>query len=182
MAGNGLKRSAWRADLWANSYRSGYKGLVAGWLTSPGFRCVTRYRIARWFGRRGKIGGALAVLIDQINANRGCYISFKAEVDTGLRLPHPVGVVIGEGSSVGRNATIYQNVTLGRKNADRADYPSIGDDVTVYAGSTLIGGISIGEGAIIGAHCLVKKDVAPGAVVTAGAGEGGAAAFRSARG
>ena len=148
-----------QADLWANCFRKGTLGLLAGWLTSPGFRCVAVYRLAHWLRRKGRIGRGLSVLVEQINARRGCFISSQAVIGPGLRMPHPTSIVIGEGSVIGRNAVIYQNVTLGRKNATDTAYPHLDDDVTVYAGAVLIGGIHIAKGAIIGAQCFVRKDV-----------------------
>ncbi len=89
----------------------------------------------------------------------GCEISPNAEIGKNLVLPHPVGVVIGEGVKIGDNCVIYQNVTLGRKNRDIAEYPTIGDNVTIYCNSTLIGNISIGNNSIIGCNSVVMKSI-----------------------
>lgn len=65
---------------------------------------------------------------------------------------------------IGSGVTIYQGVTLGRKSSQANDYPVVGDGVTIYAGATVIGGVKIGDGAIIGAHAVVQSDVPAGSV------------------
>lgn len=91
----------------------------------------------------------------------GCCISPKAKIGKNLTLPHPVGIVIGEGVEIGDNVTIYQNVTLGRKNKDIAEYPKIGSNVTIYCNSVVVGNISIGDNTIIGCNSTILKSVEP---------------------
>jgi serine O-acetyltransferase len=92
-------------------------------------------------------------------------VARNATLGAGLNLPHPLGIVIGEGVRVGRNVTVYQNVTLG---AARGAYPMIGDDVLIYPGAVVVGGIQIGNGAVIGANCFVAADVQSGERVSGG--------------
>lgn len=67
---------------------------------------------------------------------------------------------------IGKNFTVYQQVTVGRgKCIDGNDCPIIGDNVTIYAGAIVVGGIRIGNGASIGAGAVVVKDVPDNAVV-----------------
>lgn len=89
----------------------------------------------------------------------GCEISPNAEIGKNLVLPHPVGVVIGDGVRIGDNCVIYQNVTLGRKNRDIAEYPTVGDNVTIYCNSILIGNINIGNNSIVGCNSVVMKSI-----------------------
>lgn len=74
-------------------------------------------------------------------------------------LPHPIGMVIGQGVSLGKNCTIFQNVTIGVRNYDCTDYPNIGNNVKIYAGAIIIGGVNIGDDVVIGAGCIVTRDV-----------------------
>lgn len=68
--------------------------------------------------------------------------------------------------SIGRNFTVYQQVTIGRgKTMDGNDIPVIGDNVTVYAGAIIVGGVHIGDNAVIGAGAVVTKDVPANATV-----------------
>lgn len=81
---------------------------------------------------------------------------------SGLRLPHPVGIVISKKVKIGEGCMIYQNVTLGARENNRtgcSEYPVIGNDVRIYAGATVIGDISIGENSVIGANSVVTRDV-----------------------
>lgn len=63
------------------------------------------------------------------------------------------------GVEIGDNVTIYQNVTLGRKNKEVAEYPKIEDNVVIYCNSTIIGNIKVGNNAIIGCNSLILKSV-----------------------
>ena len=83
-----------------------------------------------------------------------------------VRFPHAVGVVVSNAATIGRNVTVFQNVTIGGKETgSNVGFPKIGDNVTIFAGAIVVGGITIGDGATIGAGAIVTKDVAPGATV-----------------
>ncbi|WP_080802568.1 serine O-acetyltransferase [Arabiibacter massiliensis] len=86
----------------------------------------------------------------------------RARVGKNLRIPHYIGVVVGAGVTLGDDCTIYQNVTLGQ---NRNEFPTVGDGVIIYAGAKIIGGVHIGDGAIIGANSVVVSDVPENAVV-----------------
>lgn len=158
--------SRWRKDLFANSERRGAKGAVLGWFLNPGFAVVTLHRMSHWGHRRG---GALGRLVSMaawrsIVKGYGCYIAPSATIGAGLRLPHPTGIVIGDGSVIGADVTLYQHTTVGRMSDRAPAYPVIGNGVTAYAGATIIGGVTVGDGAVVAAHALVRDDVPAGAV------------------
>lgn len=128
------------------------------------FHVIACYRLSRKL-RGGKIGRAASRLIDNYARTiSGCYISQFSNIAGGLHLPHPTGIVIGEGVTIGRRATIYQHVTLGSGDTGLSAYPTVGDDVTIFANAVVIGAIKIGDGAKIGAGAIVLRDVPPGAV------------------
>jgi serine O-acetyltransferase len=91
-------------------------------------------------------------------------IPVEAEVAGGLLMPHPNGIVVHASVSIGPNCLLMQQVTLGigRRN-DGA--PRLGGHVDVSAGAKLIGNISIGDHALIGANAVVTHDVPPYAIV-----------------
>lgn len=98
----------------------------------------------------------------------GVEAALQSDIGPGLYLPHAGGIVLGA-ARIGRNATIFQGVTLGATTLD-LDFapdrrPRVGDDVTISAGAKVLGGISIGSGAVIGANAVVIADVADGDVV-----------------
>jgi serine O-acetyltransferase len=77
-----------------------------------------------------------------------------------------MGVVIGETAEVGDGCTIYQGVTLGGTSLQRTKrHPTLGRNVTVGSGAAVIGAITIGDGAKIGANSVVVKDIPPNATV-----------------
>ncbi len=78
-------------------------------------------------------------------------------------------VVIGETAEIGDNVTIYQCVTLGGTNPDNGiggkRHPTIMDNAIIGSGAQILGPITIGKGARVGANAVVTKDVTPGAVM-----------------
>lgn len=92
----------------------------------------------------------------------GLQITPRCEIGPGLFLPHTVGTVIGAWR-IGKNATIFQGVTLGAKVVDmvfnRALLPELGHNVTVGAGAKVLGGITIGNDVVIGANAVVLHSV-----------------------
>ena len=97
----------------------------------------------------------------------GLEVPTRAQIGPGLVLMHTQGTVLGA-AVIGRNATIYQQVTLGAREADfffnPATRPTIGDDVTLTAGAKIIGPVTIGNGALVAANAVVIHDVPAGAV------------------
>ena len=106
-------------------------------------------------------------LIKQQRINKLYYkykvsIGAKTKIDIGLSLPHPSNIVVGKGVSIGKNCTIYQNVTIGKRRGKldlEWDYPNIGDDVTIFPGAIIIGDIKIGNNCVIGANSMVQSSV-----------------------
>ena len=68
-----------------------------------------------------------------------------------------------EFSTIGANCKIFHQVTIGEKNGKA---PTIGDNVTIYPGAKIVGGITIGNNAVIGPNSVVVKDVLDNAVVS----------------
>jgi serine acetyltransferase len=93
----------------------------------------------------------------------GCDISCIVP-EQGPYMPHPYGIVVHSLSRLGKNVTLMQQVTLGSKDGSR-QAPILGDNVFCGAGSRVLGGITVGAGAIIGANAVVTRDVPPGATV-----------------
>ena len=82
--------------------------------------------------------------------------------------PHPVGIVINQGAKIGENCKIFQNVTIGMGKyfeKSKSNTPVIGNNVTIYANSVIIGGVTIGDNAVVGAGSVVLKDVEANTVV-----------------
>lgn len=105
----------------------------------------------------------LARYVSERMARRfGVFVNPKAMYSTTMRMPHPVGIVIGEGVRIGERVSIYQNVTLGGARVgdwQAGNYPEVGDDTTIYAGAVIVGAVKIGRNAVIAANAVVTKDV-----------------------
>ncbi len=91
-------------------------------------------------------------------------------IGTGLILPHPVGLVMGNGVRIGNNVMLGQGVTVGVAEVAPTEVyddvlPTICDGVTILANATIVGGVRVGEGARVGANSLVVADVPDYAIV-----------------
>ena len=93
-----------------------------------------------------------------LSTMRGCEIDLSATFGPGLRLPHPHGITIGP-YAFGSNATIMQNVTVGRRDLKTAGTISVGNHVLIAAGAQLLGTLTVGDNAVIGGNAVVLKDV-----------------------
>lgn len=79
-------------------------------------------------------------------------------------LNHPTGIVISAESEIGENVVIQQHVTIGVQYWSD-DHPIIEDDVTICAGASILGDITVGQGSIVGANATVIEDVPPKSTV-----------------
>lgn len=139
--------------------------IIASWL-NPSYSVLFTYRIGQYFYYKKN---KLCKLISsrkrmKLVFRKNCDISFEAKIGKKLKLTHPTSVVIGAGSIIKDDVTIYQNVTLGSIGGKEKVYPTIENKVKIYANSTIIGGVKVGENAIVGANSVVNIDVPPNAV------------------
>lgn len=143
--------------------RTGLLAYVLAFLFAPGFAVLAWHRLATKLHRGGKIGRVLGLVVWRHNVRvSGCHFSMSSELGPGLYLPHPTGMVIGDGVKVGPGSTLFQNITLG---TGRDGYPALGAGVIVYAGAVIVGGISLGDNARVGANAFVSRSVAAGVTV-----------------
>ncbi|MDU6174388.1 MAG: serine O-acetyltransferase EpsC [Clostridium perfringens] len=106
----------------------------------------------------------LARLVSQLGRFfTGIEIHPGAKIGKGLFIDHGMGVVIGETAEIGDNVTIYHGVTLGGTGKDKGKrHPTVGNNVIIGCGAKILGPISIGDEAKIGANSVVLKDVPKG--------------------
>jgi serine O-acetyltransferase len=136
-------------------------GLLPVLLNFKGYLALQAWRVANWLWRQGRRDLAL---LFQSASSAALQVSIhpSAEIGTGVFLDHGTGIVIGPFARIGDNVTILQNVTIGRK-ADRLDQaPRIGRGVLLGSGALVIGPLTIGDFAKIGAGALVDRDVPAG--------------------
>lgn len=96
----------------------------------------------------------------------GVTLNPAAEIGPGFQLVHVVSVFLGGKMVMGSDCSVFHEVTVGPSGIDSMEYPVIGDRVRIFPGAKVLGGITIGDDAIIGANSLVIDDVPAGAVVS----------------
>lgn len=131
-------------------------------LTYSGVHALSRHRVANFFYRiHFKL---LARIISQVGKFfTGIEIHPAAKIASGVFIDHGSGVVIGETAVVEKGVVIYQGVTLGGTGKDKGHrrHPIIKENAVISCGAKVLGGITVGEGAKIGAGSVVLKDVPP---------------------
>lgn len=143
-------------------------GRVEMALASPGLHALWSHRVAH---RMWRHGGALrlpARLLSQLcRAATGVEIHPGAQIGRRFFIDHGMGVVIGETAEIGDDVMLYHGVTLGGRSMARVKrHPTVRDGATLGAGARVLGPVTIGVGAQIGANAVVVKDVPDGAVAT----------------
>jgi serine O-acetyltransferase len=164
--GGRLAIHSWRRDMERNAQRRGRRQIPIAWIVSAGFRTVTLYRIIHWCYLEGKVPRFLGRLIFwYAYKNTACDIHGYAQIGEGFYLPHPLSIVIGEGTIIGDNVTIFQNVTLGKVSNESDGFPIVDDNAIIYSGAVVLGPIRVGKGARVAANAVVINDVPPNSVV-----------------
>jgi serine O-acetyltransferase len=111
------------------------------------------HTLARWVSSVGRVF-------------TGIEIHPAAKIGNRLFIDHGMGVVIGGTTEIGDDVTLYQGVTLGGTSLEPGKrHPTLENNVTVGAGAKILGPLTIGENARIGANAVVVKDVAPDTVM-----------------
>ena len=145
----------------------GRVAILAAW---PGVHALLAHRMAHALHRAGV--PALPRAIAYVSrAVTGIEIHHAAQIGDGLFIDHGTGVVIGETAEIGSNVTLYQGVTLGGTGfATGKRHPTVQDNVTIGSGAKLLGPITIGHGAKIGANAVVIHDIPPNSTVVGNPG------------
>lgn len=128
-------------------------------LTYSGLHAVWSHRVAHAFYKRKLF--FIARVISQMNRFfTGIEIHPGAKIGRRFFIDHGMGVVIGETCEIGDNVTVFQGVTLGGTGKEKGKrHPTIKDNALIATGAKVLGSITIGESAKIGAGSVVLKDV-----------------------
>ncbi len=139
--------------------------------SQPGLRALVVYRMGVWrmTVRRRWLRVPLSVIYKwafrRCRNVYGIEIPYTCTIGRGVRIEHQGGIVIHGASVIGDGCIIRQNCTLGIRRMDRVDdAPILMANVNVGAGAVILGRVTIGEGAAIGANAVVLTDVPPGAL------------------
>ena len=137
-----------------------YSGLHALWLhrlAHPLYRCGMPV-VPRWISQFNRFA-------------TGIEIHPGAQIGEGFFVDHGSGVVIGETTEIGDNVTIYQGVTLGGTGKEHGKrHPTLGNNIVVGAGASVLGSVKIGNNAKIGSGSVVVHDVPANATVVGNPG------------
>jgi serine O-acetyltransferase len=136
------------------------------WLTYAGVHAIWGYRWAhRLWGWKLKL---LARMHSQfVRFLTGVEIHPGAVIGRRFFIDHGMGVVIGETAVIGDDVMLYHGVTLGgRSTATGKRHPTLGDDIVVGTGATILGPVTIGSHSLVGAQAVVVSDAPENSVLT----------------
>lgn len=169
-------------ELLRTDVRAGFEGDPAAGSTDevilcyPGVYAIAVHRLAHPLHRMG-IPLVPRIMSEHAHHRAGIDIHPGATIGESFFIDHGTGVVIGETAHIGRRVKLYQGVTIGalsfQRNPDGSlikggkRHPTLEDEVTVYAGATLLGGETIiGRGAVIGGGAWITSSVPAGSRVS----------------
>ncbi len=162
--------------------RAGYAGDPAATsfdeiiLSYPGLKAITIQRLAHVLYLK-KIPMIGRMMTEHAHSLTGIDIHPGATLGKGVFIDHGTGVVVGETAILGDHVRIYQGVTLGAvafpKDAcgmlikGNKRHPTIGNNVTIYSGASVLGDITIGDNSVIGGNVWLTESLPPGTKITA---------------
>ena len=134
-------------------------------LFSPGLHAIRLHRISHRLYVKGRHKSARAINY-VARVLTGADIHPGATIGRDFFIDHATGVVIGETAEIGNNVSVYQGVTLGGVSTEKKKrHPTIGNNVVIGAGATILGPITIGDNVRVGAGSVVVKAVPPNSTV-----------------
>ena len=140
----------------------------------PGLFAIFVYRVAHELYLR-QIPMIPRIMSEYAHSRTGIDIHPGAQIGAHFFIDHGTGIVVGETTVIGRNVKLYQGVTLGAMSprAGHASlpgkrHPTVGDDVTIYSGASILGGeTDIGDGSVVGGNVFLTHSVRSGTRVAA---------------
>jgi serine O-acetyltransferase len=135
--------------------------LLPALLNFKGYVALQAWRVSNWLWRRDRRDLALLLQSESSDALQ-VSIHPSASIGTAVFLDHATGIIVGAFVVIGDDTTIMQNVTVGRKAESPNLAPRIGRGVLLSTGATILGDVSIGDFARIGAGSVVTSDVPSG--------------------
>ncbi|WP_294180832.1 serine O-acetyltransferase EpsC [uncultured Schumannella sp.] len=128
------------------------------WLTYSGLHAVWGYRVAHWLWTHhlktaGRAVSQFTRFLTGVEIHPGATIGRRLFIDHGM------GIVIGATAEIGDDVLMYHGVTLGGTSLGHGKrHPTLGDDIVVGAGATVLGAVTIGSHSVIGANAVVVAD------------------------
>lgn len=139
--------------------------------TKPGFRAVAVHRFGVWRMTvrpkllRAPLSAAYRMMFRRCRNIYGIELPYTVSIGRRVVIEHQGGIVVHGASVIGDDCIIRQNCTLGIRRLDaKADAPILGRGVDLGAGAVVLGRVTIGDHAVVGANAVVLRDVPPGAL------------------
>ena len=146
---------------------------LGGWYQHQGFWLIAIYRLGVWSDSVPFLPARMVIWL-LYRLLRPIYRLYNldlwagkrgAQIGPGFCLIHPANVYIGRGVVIGAQCKLFHEVTLGTGSLPGT--PQLGDNVDIFVGARILGGVHIGSDSMVGANCVVMKDVPPCSVVMA---------------
>lgn len=134
-------------------------------LSYPGYLAICYYRFAHPLYLLGyKVESRF--IAEQAHKITGIDIHPGASIGVPFFIDHGTGIVIGETAIVGKRVKIYQGVTLGALSLSKGHtlkgtkrHPTIGDDVTIYSGASILGDLTVGDDVVLGSNVFITENI-----------------------
>ena len=137
-------------------------------LCYPGLLAITMQRMAHFLYSQG-LELIARIITEHAHSLTGIDIHPGAKIGKAFFIDHGTGVVIGETTEIGENVKIYQGVTLGAKSFPKDEngnakkglkrHPTVGNNVTIYAGAAILGPVKIADGITVAANTWITQDI-----------------------
>lgn len=155
-----------RKRLWAeceklrrdNSAYGNRRGVLMGILMTPGLFTTAVYRLRRVLALAFPSLRGLDRILGMLAWSwTTCQLSPSARIGGGFVLPHPVGVIIGDGVSIAKNCKVFQHVTLGRASEAMPAYPRVGEGCIIFANCVVVGRVTLAARTTVKAMSLISE-------------------------
>lgn len=155
-----------RSLLYKDSIRYTREGVILTYIKRPLFRVVFWYRIVchlkKYLLLKYSLGPIALLIFRHLELKYGVFLNTNTPIGSGLYIEHGGSVYINA-DYIGKNLTVFHEVTLGVSTHNKRPY--VEDNVTIYMGAKVFGGVKLGTRCVVGVNSVVTKDVQPNQVV-----------------
>jgi serine O-acetyltransferase len=147
-----------KSDLYRNGLGISKKAFVLAYKRNRLFRFMVWFRIARYFQFKGTyvVKPLTRWFYHHLCIKYSIDIPLAVKIGYGLKIVHGMGLVVNSNAIIGNNVMLSHGVTLA---IEKGGSPQIGDRVRISPGVVIVGNVRIGDDCVIGANCVVIKDV-----------------------
>jgi serine O-acetyltransferase len=141
------------------------KGIEEVLLAYPGFEALTVHRLAHFLHLQD-IPLIPRMMSEMVHSRTGIDIHPGADIAPYCSIDHGTGLIIGETTVIGEHVNLFHNVTLGARSVTPEfrgckRHPTIGRDVIIYPGATILGDITVGDNTVIGGNVFLLESCPP---------------------